>query len=376
MPAILLAIFLFSLIIILTAVTVLGITKFLTFPLDTGMSRRKFFPITGKRSHPSPQVCWHPALKITKNSDGLVDSEKLERNLQTECGLYTTKGGVKLFWQSYRPKTLDQVTHSIVILHGYSDHCDYRIRQQALTIATLNKAWVFIFDYQGHGRSDGLWCYISDWKLLIAQCAEIVEHVFLPQVRKLGKPIFCMGNSLGGAVAIHLSMLRSNLFRGVILMCPMCGIADNVKPPKPLWQALVFIAKFAGRLPITPGENLSHLVFKNQKFYESMYLGPHSNRLNYRHKTRLATGREILYASTNTISRARTDMRTPFLIIHGDSDYLCPIEKSEEFFNQAQVVDKRFEKIPGGWHGLDEHDLVKAFDVIFGWVNKRICNVL
>jgi len=247
---------------------------FLSYPLDSAEARRRAYPILiNSRSHPTPQVGWHPAQKITKKPDGTVDDLKIERNLKVENGYYVTRsGGLRVFWQSYRPKNLGEVTHGYVLLHGYGAHSDYTIRQRALMISQLNNAWVFTFDYPGHGRSDGLWAFISDWKLLIRQCTEIVEFEFLPKVLKLKKPMFCLGFSQGGAVGIHLCMLRPKLFRGIVLISPMCGISDELHPSPYLTKILTFISWFAGKLPIVPKKDLQKLIFKDSIVYKSLYL--------------------------------------------------------------------------------------------------------
>jgi len=351
--------------------------KFLKLPLDSADTRRKVYPTTSsKRSHPTPQTCWHSRLKIQKKLDGTVDDGRLEKSLNYEKGYYTTwrRGSTKIFWQSWRPKRLDKVTHGLIICHGYGDHCDYGERQKALTFAALNEAWVFSFDIPGHGRSDGLWGYISDWKLMIAQIAEVIEEVFFTQLSKLDRPTFCFGTSQGGAIAIHLCMQRPELFKGLVLACPMCDIADEVKPPASLTNILVFLSKFGGKLPVMPITDHRKLICKNPEEYERQRVGPHRNLLSYSGKPRMATARELLFASLETIDRAAVDLRTPFLIVHGDCDYVCPIEKSKEFYEKAGVKDKTFKEIPGGWHFLFDpiHDSEKIWELFFSWINERI----
>lgn len=351
--------------------------KFLKLKLDTAEVRRKVFPpmLAGKRSHPSPQTCWHPALKISKNLDGSVDDVSLERRLDYKRGFYHAKrGGVKIFWQSWRPKTLEKVSHGMVVCHGYGDHSDYGERQKSMTFALLNNAWVFTFDYPGHGRSDGLWGLISDWKLLIAQIAETIEEVFLPKLSAIKKPLFCLGTSQGGAAAIHLCMYRPKLFRGLLLLCPMCDVADEVKPSAVVTNALVFFSKIAGKLPVSPVRDFTILIFKNPKEYELQKVGPYRNLLCYSGKPRLATSRELLFASIEIIQRAALDFRTPFLLVHGDCDQVCPIEKSKEFYEKAGVEDKTFEEISGGWHFLFDpiHNPERTYGLMFNWINQRI----
>jgi len=348
--------------------------KYWKFPLDTAESRRQLFPVTdSKRSHTTIQISWHPELNITKKSDGLVDVERVENNLHCERGYYTTKeGGVQIFWQSYRPKRLEDVTKALVMLHGYSDHCDYSIRQHAMTWATLNNTWVFTLDYPGHGRSDGLWALIEDWGVLIGQIAEVVDNIFIPEVQKIQTPLFCWGGSQGGAVAIHLCMSRPDLFLGALLISPMCGFGDDVKPSPCAIKCLTCVSKLLGWLPVVPGRDHSTLIFEDQEIYESVDSGPQCNKLNYRGKPRLATGRELLRATLEIGTRSKSEMTTAFLVVHGDNDALCPIEETRKFYDMAPVEDKMFKEIPGGWHAIIEHDVPGIHQLLFDWVNKRL----
>lgn len=355
-------------------IIVLLYRKYLKFPLDTAEARRNRFPIDSqKRSHPAPQVSWHPALKITEQSNGVLDDERIEKNLSVDRGYFTIKNdNVKIFWQSYRPKMKEDVTHGLVMLHGYSDHSDYTVRQIAMTYATLNNSWVFTFDYPGHGRSDGLWGLIGDWAVLIAQIAEIIDNLFLPKVREIQKPLFCWGGSQGGAVAIHVCMSHPNLFSGAVLVCPMCDIGEDIRPPECAVSCLTCVSNIVGWLPAVPGKDHSLLTFEDPKVYQSVKFGPHRNKLAYSGKPRLATGRELLRATLEIISRSGTEMMTPFLLIHGDNDMVCPIQQSREFYDMAKVKDKVFEEIPGGWHAVLEKDLEGNYQLMFEWINTRL----
>jgi len=151
----------------------------------------------------------------------------------------------------------------------------------------------------------------------------------------------------------------------------MCDVADEVKPPPVLVNALILASKFAGSLPVVPSKDHRKLIWKNPKIYDSIVIGPCRNKLNYTGKPRLATARELLRGSTEIICRSEIEMTTPFLLIHGDSDYVCPIEKSREFYKKAAVDDKTFENIAGAWHGVISEDPERIFELVFNWINKR-----
>jgi len=128
----------------------------------------------------------------------------------------------------------------------------------------------------------------------------------------------------------------------------------------------------AGILPVAPASDSAKLCWKSEHVYESIILGAYRNHLRYPGKPRLATAREFLYAGTEIARRAVTEMKTPFFIIHGDRDCVCPIEKSMEFYRKSVVEDKTFKEIPGDLHGILENDIEGKYDLMFKWINARI----
>lgn len=52
--------------------------------------------------------------------------------------------------------------------------------------------------------------------------------------------------------------------------------------------------------------------------------------------------------------RHATNVTTPLLLIHGESDYRCPIEQSEQFFAALRRLDRdvQFIRYPGESHAL------------------------
>jgi len=341
---------------------------FLSFEHDSAEARRTAFP-TKQREHPTPQVGWHPDLKI-KEADGIVDAMCLEDSLQVKQGYYKLKSeNVKIFYRSYRPSNIRDVSHGIVLCHGYTDHLDYTIRQVALTMATLNSAHVFTFDIPGHGRSDGLWCLINDWNHMVKQIAEMVETIFCKEMRDNGKPVFCWGYSQGGALAIHLCMSHQYLFKGAILLSPMCEVA--AKPGPWLEGLLNAISYIAGSFPLVPTSDNSINVWKDPKIHHSFKLGPHKNLLAYPGNPRFATARELLLACNEIGRRAKNEMKTPFLILHGTDDKVCPQKASKQFHKTAPVKDKTFISLPGVWHGLLTENIVQHYKYQFDWINRR-----
>jgi len=363
-----------TLLVVLAIIVVPVILKRYVFrnPLDTGEARRKAFP-ADRKSHPMPQLGWHPKMILNKAPGGVVEFDEVEKGLHIEHGFYTTRRDhTKIFWRSYRPVRIEDVSHGIVLIHGYGNHMDFTIRQTALTLAKLNNAYVFSPDLPGHGRSDGLWSLIEDWSLLVSQVAEFVKFSVSPRLKEIEKPLIGFGQSMGGALTITMTMDYPGLFDGAILVAPMCDL-EAISPGKFLTYLLTTISNLGGgHLPLGPAVSFDGLQWKNPEFYKSFYRsGPHINYLGYLARPRLATCKQTICAVEGIERRASKEMTTPFIILHGDSDRICSLNGSKRLYKNAKVRDKTLQVLPGWYHGVLEENVEEHFKYIFDWINER-----
>jgi len=344
-----------------------------TIPLDTGEARRKAFPANERKSHPIPQLGWHPKMILDKGPGGIVELDKVEKGLHIEQGFWTTsRKNMKIFWRSYRPAHIKDVSHGIVLIHGYGNHIDFTIRQTALTLAKLNKACVFAMDLPGHGRSDGLWCLIEDWNHLVSQVAEFVKFIVRPRLKEIEKAIIGFGQSMGAALIIALTMDYPGLLDGAVLVAPMCDVRA-IRPGKFVTYALTAILKLGGgHLPLGPAVSWDGLQWKNPQLYESFYYsGPNINYLGYCARPRLSTCQQTICAVEGIERRASKEMRTPFIILHGESDMICSLSGSKRLYKNANVGDKTLKVLPGWYHGVLQENVEEHFKHIFQWINER-----
>jgi alpha-beta hydrolase superfamily lysophospholipase len=130
------------------------------------------------------------------------------------------------------------------------------VRRTALLVISIDGKWYCLgIDNIGHGDSPGIPCYIPDYTFLIednlAYAAHLVSHyegvlktaqdaqssaAAAPTEGEESKaveaktllpkriPLFLLGESMGGAVAIMVAHDGRVKVDGVILIAPMCGI--------------------------------------------------------------------------------------------------------------------------------------------------------
>jgi len=256
--------------------------------------------------------------------------------------------------------------------HGYSDCTSFvtRIQNQRLVERGIAVASI---EYEGHGRSDGPLGLINDWKKLIDDVSTYFSHI---ADQFTGRPVFLVGDSMGGAVAYCTYNRMPKIFAGVVFLCPTCKICDDWLPPKSVIRVLRWLVgpagttSFLGFLPISPTSgyvlNVAHKISEKRDIASRV-------PTNYTRSLRLATKREMIDA-TKSISKSLSSFTAPFLVVHGKDDRVTDPRLSELLYAESPSKDKPIKLYDGMWHCLksepDENiDLV--YSDIRSWILER-----
>jgi acylglycerol lipase len=230
-------------------------------------------------------------------------------------------------------------------------------------------------EYEGHGRSDGSLGLINDWNSLIEDVSSFFQEI--SRARFSGKSIFLMGESMGGAVAYCTYNRIPHVFRGVIFVCPMCKISDDMLPPQWVVNTLIWLigpsgsTSFLGYLPIAPAkQNVGEVA---NKLEEKRIINGRAP-LNYERNPRLATARELIKA-TQSISSSLSDFDASFLVIHGKDDRVTDPKLSQSLYEESKSKDKSLRLYDGMWHGLTSTEPDENIDLVFSdaiaWILQR-----
>jgi len=224
---------------------------------------------------------------------------------------------------------------------------------------------VFGHDHVGHGESEGERVQISSFQEytdpVISQCQRKKEEY--PNV-----PLFIIGHSMGGLITL-MAVLKeqdSSLFDGVVLMGPLIQIA-----PESASSFQKMLAKIASK--VWPGLKVGSLDASNVTSDQEMVntiMADQSNAQGMK-----ALHGYVLLNTLNFIGENYAEMRTPYLLLHGEKDKICSVEGSKEFHKMSGSQDKTLEIIPDGYHHLYiEQDIIrkKAISETWDWIEKRI----
>jgi len=129
--------------------------------------------------------------------------------------------GVRLQRRSWRPSHPPLAT--LLLVHGLSDH-SARYARVARTLAASGIA-VEAFDLRGHGLSGGPRGHARRFDVLLQDLDRVRRAV--AEVTASGTPLFLLGHSMGGLIAIRYLEEYPDAFRGAIIVSPWLGTATE-----------------------------------------------------------------------------------------------------------------------------------------------------
>uniref|UniRef100_A0A8C0JWG7 Monoglyceride lipase n=1 Tax=Canis lupus dingo TaxID=286419 RepID=A0A8C0JWG7_CANLU len=239
--------------------------------------------------------------------------------------------GQYLFCRYWKPPGTPKAL--IFVSHGAGEHCG-RYDELAQMLVGL-ELLVFAHDHVGHGQSEGERMVVSDFHVFIR---DVLQHVDFMQKDYPGLPVFLLGHSMGGAIAILTAAERPSHFSGMVLISPL--VLAN---PESATTFKVLAAK------------VLNLVLPN------MSLGPIDSSVLSRNKTEVD-----LYNSDPLICRAG---------LKGSADRLCDSKGAYLLMESAKSQDKTLKIYEGAYHVLHK-ELPEVTNSVFReinmWVSQRI----
>eukprot|EP00271_Cylindrocystis_brebissonii_P005803 TRINITY_DN1809_c0_g1_i1.p1 TRINITY_DN1809_c0_g1~~TRINITY_DN1809_c0_g1_i1.p1 ORF type:complete len:400 (-),score=49.34 TRINITY_DN1809_c0_g1_i1:617-1816(-) len=310
------------------------------------------------------------ALLMADPLEGLAYTEEYykEKGIVHNEGFITNSRGMKLFTSSWVPAS-GEAKALVFLLHGYAVDSGLFFQSTASRFAAAGYA-VFGIDYEGHGRSEGLRCYIKNIDDLVDDCNAHFKSIRESEQYR-GKARFLCAQSLGGAVALLLHRKYPDSCDGAILLAPMVKISDKLKPPPPVTFVMKGLAKILPTWPILPTSDVLASANRDPKKLEKIRANPYT----YTAKPRLGTGLVLLNAA-NHLESTLDQVTCPYLLLHGEADSVTDPAISRLLYEKAQSTDKTFNLFPGMWHDLTEGELDEnvdvVYEVIFAWLDPRV----
>lgn len=197
----------------------------------------------------------------------------------------------------------------ILALHGMGDYAN-AFMELGDGLGPTGIA-VYAFDQRGFGRSPSrpFWAGIST---LVNDAGDVLS---LLRARYPGKPVYLLGNSMGGAVAIVTAASRGHLMEGVILVAPAVWNRDMMP-----WYQTVPLAVMSHSLPWLPltGKGLDIWPSDNIEMLRRLSRDP-----NMMSSVRV----DLIAGVADLMDLARkraVDIPVPALLLSGAQDQVIP----------------------------------------------------
>ncbi|KAI9127769.1 hypothetical protein K1719_000762 [Acacia pycnantha] len=284
-----------------------------------------------------------------------------------EEGFLVNSRGMKLLTTKWVPKETEAKA-LIFLCHGYAMECSITMNSTARRLAKAGYE-VYGIDYEGHGKSDGLPAFVTDFDSLVNDCSQYFTSVSEKEENKK-KMRFLLGESMGGAVALLLHRKMPYFWDGAILVAPMCKIAEEMKPNAATIKVLTLLSKVIPTWKIIPTKDIIDVAFKVPQVRNQVRANPYC----YKGRPRLKTGFELLRVSSE-IESTLHEVSLPFLLLHGEDDKVTDPSVSSELYQVASSTDKTLKLYPEMWHGLlygePPENLNIVFSDIISWLDHR-----
>ncbi|XP_065013594.1 caffeoylshikimate esterase-like isoform X3 [Musa acuminata AAA Group] len=276
--------------------------------------------------------------------------------------------GVEVFWKSWLPKPGTTTKAALFFCHGYGSTCTFFFEGIAKIIADAGYA-VFAMDYPGFGLSQGLHGYIPSFDGMVDHVIEQYAAIrAMEGVRELRH--FLLGQSMGGAVALKIHLKQPEEWDGVLLVAPMCKIAEEVTPPGPVLKALTLMSYVLPEAKLFPQKDLGVLSFRDPTKRKVAEL----NVISYSDQMRLRTAVELIKATQDIESQLKK-VRSPLLILHGAADKVTDPNVSKILYNMANTNDKTLKLYEEGFHCILEGEpdgrILSVINDIISWLDSH-----
>lgn len=156
-----------------------------------------------------------------------------------ESGEFAAADGVRVRWHGW---TVAEPRAALLLAHGLGEHAG----RYAALAAWLARHGVAVYapDHRGHGGSGGVQGHVDSFAHFADDFARFRREV---ASRVAGLPLFVMGHSLGGLIALrYLQMHPHDGLRGAVLSAPALEAA--LRPPRWKTAAAGLLSRVLPRL--------------------------------------------------------------------------------------------------------------------------------
>lgn len=272
---------------------------------------------------------------------------------------FLTADGASLPLRQWMP--LHEPRALLIALHGFNDYSHF-FEQPANYFSSQGIA-CFAYDQRGFGNTSkrGLWAGSRTYS------EDLLTLIGLLKQRYPNRPVYLLGESMGGAVIINaISKMAKPPVDGIILSAPALW-ARSTMP----WYQTSLLWTLAHSVPwlTLTGESVQVMPSDNIAMLRALGRDPWVIK---------GTRVETVYGLTDLMDEAfnsASSLSGNTLLLYGEKDEIIPKEPTYLFVKQWLATDKAKKTVaiyPNGYHMLlrDLHALTAWQDIV-AWINGQ-----
>ena len=273
-------------------------------------------------------------------------------------GGFDGAGGLRIAWQAWEGR--EPARSTVVIAHGVSEHSGrYGHVVERLVPAGHD---VYAIDHRGHGRSEGRRVLLDRMDNVVADLDQLVSRAVADHP---GRPVFLLGHSLGGCVALAYVLRHQDRLGGLILSAPAAALESASPVVRILSRVLSAVTPGLGVMKVDSGA-ISRDAAEVRAYEEDPLVD--------RGKLPARTVAEAAKAIDGFPDRV-AEIRVPLLVLHGGEDRLTAVAGSRMVDERAGSEDKTLRVYDGLYHEIFNElpaDRARVLDNLVAWLDDHV----
>ncbi|MFD4295369.1 alpha/beta hydrolase [Rhodococcus sp. NPDC058505] len=272
-------------------------------------------------------------------------------------GSFTGNHGTRITYDTWTP---DGAPVAILVLaHGFGEHA----RRYDHVVRRLTDLGLVVYapDHRGHGRSGGKRVELREWR----DFTDDLHRVFaIARAAHPGLPVYLLGHSMGGAIALDYALDHQADLAGLILSGPAVDVASETP------GVVVALGKMLGRyLPGLPVETLdANRVSRDPKVVAAYNADP----LVHHGKVPAGIARGLIVNAESLPARLPA-LTVPLLLMHGEQDGLVNVNGSRMIASTAGSTDLTYREYPGLYHEVfNEPEREQVLGDVVEWLAAHL----
>jgi alpha-beta hydrolase superfamily lysophospholipase len=272
-------------------------------------------------------------------------------------GYFEGVGGLRLYyraWEVPRPRS------AIAVVHGLGEHGG---RYEAFAQRLGNYGFsTFVLDLRGHGLSDGRRGHVRRFEVFLQDVDRFRREI--QGLIDVGSPMFLLGHSMGGLIALRYLEEFDTPFRGGIIVSPWLATAM----PVPRWKVTLagVLNRVLPAIPIKsniPAEHLSRDPAIVREYRDDPLV--HSS----------VTPRLFSEASIamGLVLQRSDRIRVPLMFALAGADQVVATPRSEAFARSLSAKDVKIHVYEDSYHEIfNDLDRSLALNDLRTWIASRL----